>query len=99
MLDASNRGQYPFLLFNLKVYSDLEVAFVISEDAAIYEALSKTVELLEGHTALFSQHYYGRLFHELLAFQITDRHPLLEVSLSISAFDQFILLLYLYTIN
>nr|CAD1824517.1 unnamed protein product [Ananas comosus var. bracteatus] len=61
-----------------QVYSDLEVAFVISEDVTIYEALSKTVELLEGHTALFSQHYYGCLFHELLAFQIADRHPLPE---------------------
>ncbi|KAJ3683203.1 hypothetical protein LUZ60_013430 [Juncus effusus] len=61
-----------------QVYSDLEVAFVISEEASIYEALAKTVELLEGHTPLFSQHYYGCLFHELLAFHITDRHPLLE---------------------
>ncbi|KAJ1704222.1 hypothetical protein LUZ63_004001 [Rhynchospora breviuscula] len=61
-----------------QVYSDLEVAFIISEDAAIQEGLSKTVELLEDHTALFSQHYYGCLFHELLAFQINDRHPILE---------------------
>ncbi|KAG0501751.1 hypothetical protein HPP92_001823 [Vanilla planifolia] len=58
-----------------KVYSDLEVAFVISEDNHVSEALSKVVELLEGHTALISQYYYGCLFHELLAFQIADRHP------------------------
>ncbi|OVA19148.1 Aminotransferase [Macleaya cordata] len=58
-----------------QVYSDLEVAFVISEEETIYKALSKTVELLEGHTALFSQYYYGCLFHELLAFQLADRHP------------------------
>ncbi|CAL9134393.1 unnamed protein product [Musa textilis] len=57
-----------------QVYSDLEVAFVISEDEAVYTILSKTVELLEGHTALFSQYYYGCLFHELLAFQLADRH-------------------------
>ncbi|CAD5195895.1 unnamed protein product [Musa acuminata subsp. malaccensis] len=57
-----------------QVYSDLEVAFVISEDESVYTTLPKTVELLEGHTALFSQYYYGCLFHELLAFQLADRH-------------------------
>ncbi|KAL6297702.1 hypothetical protein ACE6H2_005844 [Prunus campanulata] len=58
-----------------KVYSDLEVAFVISEEESIFKALSKTVELLEGNTAPISQCYYGCLFHELLAFQLADRHP------------------------
>lgn len=58
-----------------QVYSDLEVAFVISEEEAIFKALSKTVELLEGNTALISQYYYGCLFRELLAFQLADRHP------------------------
>ena len=52
-----------------------EVSFAISEDAAVYKALSQTIELLEGHMSLISQHYYGCLFHELLAFQIADRHP------------------------
>ncbi|XVE91289.1 hypothetical protein DITRI_Ditri20bG0141500 [Diplodiscus trichospermus] len=58
-----------------QVYSDLEVAFVISEEEAILKALSKAVEVLEGNTSLISQYYYGCLFHELLAFQLTDRHP------------------------
>ncbi|KAI3915540.1 hypothetical protein MKW92_044587, partial [Papaver armeniacum] len=58
-----------------KVYSDLEVAFIISEEKTIFKALGKTIELLEGRTALFSQYYYGCLFHELLAFQLADRHP------------------------
>ncbi|KAL5993198.1 hypothetical protein ACLOJK_014121 [Asimina triloba] len=57
-----------------QVYSDLEVAFVISEEENLFNALSKTVELLEGHTAFFSQYFYGCLFHELLAFQLADRH-------------------------
>ncbi|XP_008808958.2 methionine S-methyltransferase [Phoenix dactylifera] len=61
-----------------QVYADLEVAFVISEEETIFKALSKTVELLEGHTASFSQYYYGCLFHELLAFHIADRHPAAE---------------------
>ncbi|KAL5786914.1 hypothetical protein ACOSP7_003863 [Xanthoceras sorbifolium] len=61
-----------------QVYSDLEVAFVISEEEAIFKALSKTVEVLEGTTALISQYYYGCLFHELLAFQLADRHTLPE---------------------
>ncbi|XP_057977849.1 methionine S-methyltransferase [Malania oleifera] len=62
-------------LLRNRVYSDLEVAFVISEEESIFKSLSKTVELLEGSTALISQYYYGRLFHELLAFQLADRHP------------------------
>uniref|UniRef100_A0A5B7B5A8 methionine S-methyltransferase n=1 Tax=Davidia involucrata TaxID=16924 RepID=A0A5B7B5A8_DAVIN len=62
-------------LLKNQVYSDLEVAFVISEEETIFKALSKTVELLEGNTALISQYYYGCLFHELLAFQLADRHP------------------------
>uniref|UniRef100_A0A453QLJ3 Aminotransferase class I/classII large domain-containing protein n=1 Tax=Aegilops tauschii subsp. strangulata TaxID=200361 RepID=A0A453QLJ3_AEGTS len=57
-----------------QVYSDLEVAFAISEDASVCKALSQTIELLEGNTSLISQQYYGSLFHELLAFQIGDRH-------------------------
>ncbi|KAL5704794.1 methionine S-methyltransferase [Ranunculus cassubicifolius] len=65
-------------LIKNKVYSDLEVAFVISEEESICEALSKTVELLDGHTALFSQYYYGCLFHELLDFQLADRHTLAQ---------------------
>lgn len=68
---------YPSLI--LQVYSDLEVAFVISEVDAISKALSTTVEVLEGHTAIISQYYYGCLFHELLAFQLADRHAPAEV--------------------
>lgn len=68
-------------VMRFQVYADLEVAFVISEDEAMFKALSKTVELLEGNTALISQSYYGCLFHELLAFQLTDRHPSVKVCL------------------
>ena len=56
-----------------QVYPDLEVAFVISEEESLFNALSKTVELLEGNTAVISQWYYGCIFHELLAFQLADR--------------------------
>ncbi|KAM0847794.1 hypothetical protein ACQ4PT_054799 [Festuca glaucescens] len=59
---------------HFEVYSGMEVAFAIS-GAAVCEALSQTIELLEGHTCVISQHYYGCLFHELLAFQIGDHPP------------------------
>ncbi|KAK6143791.1 hypothetical protein DH2020_024139 [Rehmannia glutinosa] len=62
-------------LLKNQVYSDLEVAFVISEEKAMFKALCKTVELLQGSTSIISQYYYGCLFHELLAFQLADRHP------------------------
>jgi hypothetical protein len=32
-------------LLKIQVYSDMEVAFAISEDAAVYKALSQTIEL------------------------------------------------------
>ncbi|KAK9217144.1 hypothetical protein WN943_005769 [Citrus x changshan-huyou] len=41
-----------------------KVAFVISEEEA--KTVAKTVEVLEGTTALIGQNYYGCLFHELL---------------------------------
>ncbi|KAL9246094.1 hypothetical protein vseg_019673 [Gypsophila vaccaria] len=63
-------------LLKNQVYKDLEVAFMISEDETIFQALARTVELLEGNTALISQNYYGCLFNELLSFQLADRHPL-----------------------
>ncbi|KAG8364022.1 hypothetical protein BUALT_Bualt19G0083000 [Buddleja alternifolia] len=62
-------------LLKNQVYSDLEVAFVISEEEAMLKALCKTVELLQGNTAIISQYYYGCLFHELLSFQLSDRRP------------------------
>ncbi|KAL0412810.1 UNVERIFIED_CONTAM: Methionine S-methyltransferase [Sesamum radiatum] len=62
-------------LLKNQVYSDLEVAFVISEEEAMFKALCKTVELLQGNTSIISQYYYGCLFHELLAFQLADRRP------------------------
>ncbi|KAL4311667.1 hypothetical protein GQ457_01G039880 [Hibiscus cannabinus] len=61
-----------------QVYSDLEVAFIISEEETILKALSKTVEILEGNTSLISQNYYGCILNELLSFQLTDRHPHIE---------------------
>ncbi|KAL8061338.1 hypothetical protein ABFX02_02G080200 [Erythranthe guttata] len=62
-------------LLKNQVYTDLEVAFVISEEKEMFRALCKTVELLQGSTAIISQYYYGCLFHELLAFQLADRRP------------------------
>lgn len=62
-----------------QVYPDLEVAFAISEEESLFNALSKTVELLEGNTAVISQQYYGCIFHELTAFQLVDRHPPVQV--------------------
>nr|Q9SWR3.1 RecName: Full=Methionine S-methyltransferase; AltName: Full=AdoMet:Met S-methyltransferase [Wollastonia biflora]AAD49573.1 methionine S-methyltransferase [Wollastonia biflora] len=65
-------------LLRNRVYTDLEVAFVISEEQTIFDALTRTVELLQGNTALISQYYYGCLFHELLSFQIPDRRQTAE---------------------
>ncbi|VAH84907.1 unnamed protein product [Triticum turgidum subsp. durum] len=76
-LAGNSRPSHTAILCSLvknQVYPDLEVAFVISEDGAVCKALSQTIELLERRTSVISQHYYGSLFHELLAFQIGERH-------------------------
>lgn len=65
----------------------MEVAFVISEEVTVSKALSKVAELLEGHTASFSQYFYGCLFHELLAFQITGRRPVAKVPAILCLYD------------
>ncbi|MFS8002594.1 Methionine S-methyltransferase [Helianthus anomalus] len=62
-------------LLRNQVYTDLEVAFLISEEQTTFNALSRSVEILQGNTALISQYYYGCLFHELLSFQLPDRRP------------------------
>ncbi|KAF6175926.1 hypothetical protein GIB67_003414 [Kingdonia uniflora] len=61
-----------------------------SEEETIFKALSKTVELLEGNTALFCQYYYGCLFHELLAFQLADRHPPVQRECANAKFTEMI---------
>lgn len=61
-------------LLKNKVYSDLEVAFVISENQEVLDFMGKMGELLIGGTAISNQFYYGCLFQELLAFQLPGRH-------------------------
>ncbi|KAI5072948.1 hypothetical protein GOP47_0013054 [Adiantum capillus-veneris] len=61
-------------LLKNKVYSDLEVAFVVSENKEVLDLMGKMGELLIGGTAISSQFYYGCLFQELLAFQLPGRH-------------------------
>lgn len=58
----------------VQVYSDLEVAFVISENQEVLDFMGKMGELLIGGTAISNQFYYGCLFQELLAFQLPGRH-------------------------
>ncbi|KAJ7559331.1 hypothetical protein O6H91_04G079600 [Diphasiastrum complanatum] len=57
-----------------QVYSDLEVAFMVSENEEFLHGMSKTVELIHGRTSVINQLYYGCLLHELLSFQLPNRH-------------------------
>ncbi|XP_024361870.1 methionine S-methyltransferase isoform X2 [Physcomitrium patens] len=61
-------------LLKNQVYSDLEVAFVMSENRTLLNALAKAGDVTYGRTAISSQFYYGCLFHELLSFQLPERH-------------------------
>ncbi|XP_024516277.1 methionine S-methyltransferase [Selaginella moellendorffii] len=57
-----------------KVYADLEVAFLISENKDVLHALALSGELVDGRTAVMNQFYYGCLLHELLSFHLPERH-------------------------
>lgn len=59
-----------------QVYTDLEVAFIISENQTLLNTLAKAGDVTYGRTAISSQFYYGCLFHELLSFQLPERHTL-----------------------
>lgn len=66
-------GQAHLLEFS-QVYSDLEVAFIISENQTLLNTLAKAGDVTYGRTAISSQFYYGCLLHELLSFQLPERH-------------------------
>ncbi|MFZ9519365.1 MAG: aminotransferase class I/II-fold pyridoxal phosphate-dependent enzyme [Silvanigrellaceae bacterium] len=55
-----------------KVYSDLELSFVLSENSRLLEQLSAAAELSYSRTPLLTQKYYSRIFSDLLNFQLTD---------------------------
>jgi len=55
-----------------KVYSDLEICFLLSENLGLLEKLSAAAELTYSRTPLLTQRYYGRIFSDLLNFQLSD---------------------------
>lgn len=61
-------------LLKNKVYTDLEVAFIISENQDVLDCMGKMGDILIGGTAIANQFYYGCIFQELVAFQLPGRH-------------------------
>jgi methionine S-methyltransferase len=55
-----------------KVYRDLELCFLVSENSTLLEQLSSAAELTYSRTPLLTQKYYSRIFSDLLNFQLTD---------------------------
>lgn len=63
------------LLFGLvrnKVYADLELCFLISENATLLHDLTAAAELTYSRAPLLTQKYYSKIFADLLNFQLTD---------------------------
>ncbi|NBO37538.1 aminotransferase class I/II-fold pyridoxal phosphate-dependent enzyme [bacterium] len=63
------------LMFGLvrnKVYSDLELCLVVSENNELLNHLASAAELTYSRAPLLTQRYYGRIFSDLLNFQLTD---------------------------
>lgn len=55
-----------------KVYNDLEICFLLSESRSLLEKLTAAAELTYSRTPLLTQRYYGRIFSDLLNFQLSD---------------------------
>jgi methionine S-methyltransferase len=53
-----------------RVYSDLDVCFFISENAALMSWLRDTAELTYSRVPALTQEYYDRILSDLLSFQI-----------------------------
>eukprot|EP00897_Mesotaenium_endlicherianum_P008279 jgi/Mesen1/747/ME000110S_11011 len=60
-----------------QVYSDLEVAFVVSENEDVLRAVASAGEATHGSAAASMQElFYGCLLRQLLSFQIPHRHTM-----------------------
>jgi methionine S-methyltransferase len=59
-------------LIRNKVYSDLELCFVLTENSALLEHLTAAAELTYSRPPLLTQKYYSKIFSDLLSFQLTD---------------------------
>ncbi len=53
-----------------KLYNDLEVCFLISENKSLIQWLKSSAEFVYGSTSVLTQLYYDRIFQELINFQI-----------------------------
>jgi methionine S-methyltransferase len=61
-----------FALVRNRVYSDLELSFLISENLDLLERMTAAAELTYSRTPLLTQRYFGKIFADLLNFQLTD---------------------------
>ncbi len=57
-------------LIKNRVYEDLELSILLSENKTITDALINSAELTYSRTPLLTQHYYDRIIYELIKFQI-----------------------------
>jgi methionine S-methyltransferase len=55
-----------------RLYQDLQVCFVVSENADFVAGLTHAAELTHSRTPALSQLYYDRILQDLLNFQIAD---------------------------
>ena len=55
-----------------RLYRDLQVCFVISENQDLLQAMVNAAELTHSRTPVFSQLYYDRILQDLLSFHISQ---------------------------
>ncbi len=56
-----------------RIYTDLEAAFLISENSDLLSAMTNAADLTYSRTPVLSQLYYDRILQDLLRFQIAER--------------------------
>lgn len=64
-----------------RVYQDLEVCFVISENHNFLQALTDAAEVTYSRAPLLIQDFYDTLLSELLSFRLDSSHPTGEAAL------------------
>jgi methionine S-methyltransferase len=71
-----------------RLYRDLEVCFLISENHTVISHLESAAELTYSRTPVISQLYYDRILQELINFQILDLKSIDSISKKLTQEEQ-----------
>ncbi|SMF17258.1 aminotransferase class I/II-fold pyridoxal phosphate-dependent enzyme [Pseudobacteriovorax antillogorgiicola] len=70
-----------------RVYSDLQLAFLISENQSVIEALVSAAEFSYSRTPFLMQEYYNKILRDLLSFHMTQARESQVISIKEARVD------------